>query len=338
VQTTRPRLHEETACALCGRREYSIIATRDRNRRPLTTVMCEVCGLVWTNPRPSDEDVDRYYATQYRLDYTNRRAPSARKLLRGLVEADERRRALGELLDGASRVLDVGCGAGEFVHLLRLRGIDATGIEPGEEYAEFSRRVLGIPIQTASVDSAVVEPESQDVVTMFHMLEHVADPRSVLATIRGWLRPAGTLVVEVPNIGSTVQAPNHRFHFAHLYNFNGATLGALGESVGLSCRQTFESDDGGNVTCVFEGGLAPRPVAGLSDNVARMRSTLRRHTTVRHYLTATPYLRALRRLMRRRLENRILGARPTVEAVVAWVSGQAEARSRFASANTRRVN
>src|SRR5690606_3543142 len=98
---------------VCGRREYETVAVRDRNGRPLRTVLCSGCGLVWTNPRPSDADVDRYYATGYRLDYARQRTPTRRKLLRGLRGAEERRQALGAMLT-AGRVLDAGCGAGEF--------------------------------------------------------------------------------------------------------------------------------------------------------------------------------------------------------------------------------
>ncbi|HEX5109267.1 MAG TPA: class I SAM-dependent methyltransferase [Vicinamibacterales bacterium] len=320
---SRPSLREETACALCGRREYSVVATRDRNGRPLRTVMCDVCGLVWTNPRPSGDDIDRYYASFYRVDYKKSREPAVRKVLRGVLGAEERRRELLPVLRPGSRVLDVGCGAGEFVYLLRQHGLDASGIEPGEEYADFSRRGLRIPIQTATVDTAVVEPGSQDVVTMFHMLEHVADPRRILATVRGWLRePDGVLIVEVPNVDSTAQAPAHRFHFAHFYSFNAATLSALGESVGFSAVRCQATSDGGNVTCVFRRGAGePRAVEGLPENVRGTREVLRRHTALRHYLRATPYARVLDRLARRRRENRLLRKLPSVDAVIAWAAG-----------------
>ncbi len=318
----RPPLGEETACAVCERREYRTISNADRNGRPLCTVMCDLCGLVWTNPRPSSEDIDRYYATEYRADYTRNRAPTVRKILRGMLGAEERRRQLAHLVRADSRVLDVGCGAGEFVYLLRCDAVDAFGIEPGEEYADFSRRVLEIPIQTATVDRAVVEPGSQDLITMFHMLEHVADPRRTLATIRDWLREeGGVLVVEVPSVDSTVQAPRHRFHYAHLYNFNASTLGALGEAVGLRLLRSYHSDDGGNVTCVFgRGGEGGHRVTGLPENVARTRQILRNHTAAGHYLSATPYRRALIRLGRRWRENRLLRQLRTVEGVLEWAT------------------
>src|SRR5688572_3817440 len=111
----RPPASEETSCALCGRRHYHPVARVDRRGKPLRTVMCDVCGLVWTNPRPSSSDVDQYYATEYRLDYSRSRTPTPRKILRGLIGAAQRRDELREWLTRGARVLDVGCGAGEFV-------------------------------------------------------------------------------------------------------------------------------------------------------------------------------------------------------------------------------
>jgi 2-polyprenyl-3-methyl-5-hydroxy-6-metoxy-1,4-benzoquinol methylase len=321
VSASRPALQTETVCAICGPHEYEVVGTRDRNGRPLRTVLCTSCGLVWTNPRPSDADVDRYYASSYRVDYARQHVPSRRKILRGLTGAEERRKLFAAELRAGERVLDIGCGAGEFVFLLRARGVDATGIEPGEEFSDFSRRVMQVPIQTATVESATVAPGSQRLITMFHMLEHAADPRRTLSTIRGWLAHQGRLVVEVPSVDATVQAPAHRFHYAHLYNFTAATLGALGEAVGLSVVKTMHSDDGGNVMCVFEANASgPRAVAPVSlpDNVARLRQVFGTHRALGHYAGLTPYRRALQRLARRRRENRQLKLLPTMEAVLEW--------------------
>src|SRR5687767_6720263 len=202
----RPAASEETACNLCGSRDHVVVGRADRDGRPLQSVLCRVCGLVFTNPRPSAADIDRYYATEYRADYKGAAAPPLRKIVRGMLGAKDRQRSLGTLLRPGAAVLDVGCGAGEFVYLLSQAGVEASGLEPGREYADFARGTLGIPIQTATVDAAVVAPASQDVVTMFHALEHVADPLGILRRVRGWLKPGGALVVEVPNIDSTVQA------------------------------------------------------------------------------------------------------------------------------------
>ena len=121
---------QETACALCGRREYRVVASVDRRGRPLRTVMCDVCGLVWTNPRPANADVDAYYANDYRQDYAGSREPTRRKILRGLLGAAERRDAYRDLLRPGTRVLDVGCGA-------------AGSTRPGSNQAASSRRSRG---------------------------------------------------------------------------------------------------------------------------------------------------------------------------------------------------
>jgi SAM-dependent methyltransferase len=340
---SRPAATEETACNLCGASSYDVIGTTDREGKPLRTVMCRVCGLIWINPRPSIADMDAYYATEYRADYTGTATPPLRKIVRGMIGAHDRRRGLRPLLGDTApqkgapyetgpqkgapyerRIVDVGCGAGEFVYLLRRERHDASGVEPGREYAEFARRVLGIPIQTATVETAVVAPASQDVVTMFHALEHVPDPKRVLATVRGWLKKGGLLVVEVPNVESTVQAPSHRFHYAHLHHFTGATLGALGEAAGLRVVRTYYSGDGGNVTCVFrrQTDQEHAPTAAMERSAARTRSILSSHTPVRHYVSPTPYRRALGRLRRRWQEDRLLRRLKTVDDVLEWAADQ----------------
>ena len=118
---------------------------------------------------------------------------------------------------------------------------------------------------------ATVAAASQDLVTMFHALEHVPDPRAVLTTVRGWIRRGGHLVVEVPNIAARVQAPSHQYHYAHLYHFTGSTLGALGEAAGLRLIDLRYTEDRGNVDCAclsvatmsrgLRLGLKPRPRA-----------------------------------------------------------------------------
>jgi SAM-dependent methyltransferase len=330
----RPAATEDVPCNLCGAADYDVVADVDREGQPLQTVMCRVCGLVWTNPRPTGADMDRYYAAGYRADYKGASAPALRKVLRGMLGARDRRCELRSLLREGARVLDVGCGAGEFVYLLRRERVDASGLEPGEDYADFARRVLGVPVQTATVDTAVVEPGSHDLVTMFHCLEHVPDPRRVLRTVRGWLRSNALVVVEVPNVESTAQAPSHRFHYAHLYHFSGASLAALGEAAGLRLVRTAYSDDGGNVTCVFRrqsdeerrsgvpGDREEHDPTGLAVQMKRTRLILESHTALRHYLSPTPYRRAIRRLARRWREDRLLGRLKTVEDVLRWAAEQ----------------
>ena len=313
----RPAPREETPCNLCGASTYVVVGTRDRDGGPLRTVLCTACGLVWTNPRPTAADMNAYYETSYRDDYKGHRAPLLRKIVRGFIGAADRRNALRRY--GARTMLDVGCGAGELVYLMRRDGVDASGLEPGVEFADFARTVLGVPAQTAAVDAARIPAESQDLVTLFHALEHVPDPLSVLTIVRTWIRSGGHLVVEVPNIAARVQAPNHQYHYAHLHHFTGSTLAALGEAAGLQLVETRYTGDRGNVICVFQraGGERRQP-AGLQGEAARTLAALRSHTPARHYLSAVPYVRAISRLRRRIAENRVLRRLRSFEDALRW--------------------
>lgn len=341
----RPEAREETACNLCGARNDVVVGTRDRDGHPLRTVLCQTCGLVWTNPRPTTAEMNAYYGTTYRADYKGQRIPPLRKIVRGFIGAADRRMMLRPLLappkgapyeaaprEGAPyesrraplygvppRMLDVGCGAGELVYLMRHDGVDASGLDPGIEFAEFARAVLGVPIQTAAVDAAIVPQASQDLVTMFHALEHVPDPRGVLSTVRGWLKHGGHLVVEVPNISARVQAPSHQYHYAHLHHFTGSTLGAMGEAAGLRLVSTAYTGDRGNVICVFErtddGQRAP---GGLESEAARTLAGLGSHTALGHYTSPVPFTRALGRLRRRLAENRLLRRLRSIDDVRRW--------------------
>jgi len=314
---------------LCGARNDVVVGTRDRDGHPLQTVLCRDCGLVWTNPRPTAADMNAYYETTYRADYKGQTsAPPLRKIVRGLLGAADRRRMLRLLLrkaprDGTSNnpptMIDVGCGAGELIYLMRRDGVEASGIEPGIEFAGFAQTVLRVPVQTAAVEAATVPAASQDLVTMFHALEHVPDPRALLTTVRSWLKRGGQLVVEVPNIAARVQAPSHQYHYAHLYHFTGSTLGALGEAAGLRLVDTSYTGDRGNVICVFRReGDEERPPAGLDAEAAATLASLRSHSVIGHYLSPVPFVRAARRVRRRLAENRLLQRVRTVEEALRW--------------------
>jgi 2-polyprenyl-3-methyl-5-hydroxy-6-metoxy-1,4-benzoquinol methylase len=323
-RVVRPAAREETPCNLCGASNEVVVGTRDRDGLPLRTVLCRTCGLVWTNPRPSAADMNAYYETTYRSDYKGQSAPPLRKIVRGFLGAAERRAMLRALLEAPhegvpARMLDVGCGAGELVYLLRRDGVDASGLDPGIEFAEFARTVLRVPVQAAAVDAATVAAASQDLATMFHALEHVPDPRAVLTTVRGWIRRGGHLVVEVPNIAARVQAPSHQYHYAHLYHFTGSTLGALGAAAGLRLIDLRHTEDQGNVIGVFQrGDDEERLPAGLAGEAAETLAALRSHTAVGHYLSAVPLTRAVGRLRRRIAENRLLSRIKSVEDALRW--------------------
>ena len=102
-------------CNLCGARDIEELSLRDRRSGYLRTTIRRKCGLVWSNPRPPEETVKRYYSHEYRLDYKGRSTPSLRQTARSGLGVVNRYRALNAFLRPDDVIFDVGAGGGEFV-------------------------------------------------------------------------------------------------------------------------------------------------------------------------------------------------------------------------------
>ena len=287
-------------CELCLGTHFTVVGLRDRAGKQLRTVVCEGCGLVFSDPRPSTAHIDDYYREHYRVAYKHAWQPRLKHIYRGGQVAQQRLRYVTPFLTPGCSVLDFGSGGGEFVFMLRELGYDARGIEPNVGYAEYSRDALGIPVQIGGFTAASVEDDSLDLITLFHVAEHLEHPVEAFRKASGWLRVGGRLYIEVPNIESQCTWPSSRFHRAHLYNFNAATLAHAGRCAGLNPVSTFSSSDGGNVTAVFEKTNCASETlpTKLPGNAERVRRILGGHNSLMHFFKTHPYVRPLKKLQR----------------------------------------
>jgi SAM-dependent methyltransferase len=308
-------------CNICGDSRVEEIGTRDRDGRPLRSTICTTCGLVWSNPRPSEEDVRRYYSQEYRLDYKGRATPSLRHVARSARGALNRFRSLKPYLRKGSRILDVGAGGGEVVYVLRRFGFDAEGVEPDRGYAQHARDFLEVPVHAGFLQDVSFSAGSFDVVTMYHSLEHVEDPVAILSRIGSWTTGGGVLLVEVPNVEARCMSPGRRFHFAHFYSFSGPTLEAVGRRAGFEPLTTTTSSDGGNLISVFRKADRPLPAAIDAGNYARVARSIRSHSMLGYYCSPFPYRGPFSRLRAymadRRAATRGATPRAVIDALIA---------------------
>ncbi|HYR93816.1 MAG TPA: class I SAM-dependent methyltransferase [Methylomirabilota bacterium] len=195
-------------CDICGdagtaRRVENVsdYVTGDR----FSLSQCRRCGFARTDPIPAS--LDRYYADRYR-----RFSPLAAWVLRRLYL----RRVDGWLsrLPARGRVLEIGSGTGWMLGAFRARGWAAIGSERSVASAAVSRHASGAAMFVGDL-SAVRPGATCDLIVMFHVLEHLADPQQVLSEAAARLGPGGTLVLGVPNIASW-QARAAGRHWLHL--------------------------------------------------------------------------------------------------------------------------
>jgi len=194
------------ACLVCGHAGYRPLCTAtDRlygtTQQEFQIVACESCGLMRLSPVPAPEDLPRYYPAHYWYRPDGSLAARLEEGYRRVVLRDHVgfvSRALEECGE-AGPVLDVGCGGGLFPHLLRSRGIAAMGLDSSADAASVAWHVNGVPVVCGDLAHAPLGPGTCAGITMFHVLEHVYDPRAYLAAARVLLKPKGRLVVQVPN-------------------------------------------------------------------------------------------------------------------------------------------
>ena len=217
----------ERPCPLCGAggvRPVLETAARSAQGAPYRVVACTDCGLRYTRPLPTPDEFLALYPTDYHV----RNSPRlwSRDFARVLLERwvmSERRRCIAGIPPG--RVLDVGCGNGAFLASLRDHGWDVQGTDTSATACELTR-AKGVPAHHGELRGAGFPAASFDVVTLFHVLEHLPEPLAELVEVRRVLRPEGRLVVHVPDNDSVtlrlcgarwlpLDVPRHLQHYTH---------------------------------------------------------------------------------------------------------------------------
>lgn len=299
---------EASPCRLCGEAERQVLATRGRGLEPLTTVVCRGCGMVSHHPLPDPADVAAFYATRYRVAYKGGWEPKRKHALRALRGAIGRARRLAPLLRPGAAVLDVGASSGEFTYVMQRAGFSARGIEPNLGYAEYARRTYAVAVETGGLDNACIAPASLDLVTLNHVLEHLADPWAALRRLGSWLAPGGLLFIEVPNLAGVRKQAANTFHAAHIWNFTPQTLGLLAWQEGFAALTP--ADLAGTSMVLRRRRAGDAPPAGadpsLAERLARQVATTGRPLS--YLLSGAPITRRIARL-RRNMEERLVCAR-----------------------------
>ena len=210
---------------------------------------CHSCRIVFLFPLPSEALLTEMYSHGYHSHInTSTTSNCLFKAIRSGCLLPYRLRYGSETgmfkPFGQGRLLDVGCGAGDYLAAMASLGWECSGIDASETALSLAHgKVPGARLHRGTLESAALPRQAFEVVTLWHTLEHLPDPLKALDRIHDLLTPQGRLLVAVPNIDSfEAKVLGSRWLEmdipGHLYYFSLKTLRALLEKAGFECARS----------------------------------------------------------------------------------------------------
>lgn len=221
-------------CPVCQGKDFNNYKTcRDFtvSRETFNIVNCENCHFKFTNPRPAEHELMQYYQSPQYISHSNKTNSFINFIYKNVRKITVKQKAkLVTSLTETGHLLDYGCGTGEFLKACQDKGWRVLGVEP----ASLARQ-QAINLTQADIYGSIFDIEKQqqyNVITLWHVLEHVPQIDETLMKIKRLLKPSGRLVIAVPNYKSYDAGLYKEFWAGydvprHLYHFDKKSISAL---------------------------------------------------------------------------------------------------------------
>ena len=225
-------MQQITTCPICGNTNFEDHYTCQDftvSHETFKIVKCN-CGLAITTPRPNEGDLGNYYLSDDYISHSNKA-----KTIIDRLYLIARRYTLNQKLNLISKynpissILDYGCGTGYFLNICKSNGWNIFGVEPS-----LPAREKAIALTKGHIYSSIedIKEEKIDVITLWHVLEHIPDPNAILQNLSSHLTTNGTIIIAVPNY-EAYDAETYKDRWAgydtprHLWHFTKSSLEKL---------------------------------------------------------------------------------------------------------------
>jgi 2-polyprenyl-3-methyl-5-hydroxy-6-metoxy-1,4-benzoquinol methylase len=234
-------------CVNCDCQDFTpVFSLKDYffTQETFTIQQCKQCGLRITNPRPEEKDLGAYYKSEDYLSHSNRNETLFDKMYHFIKKYNlNHKRKLIEKFHTKGRIIDIGCGTGAFLGQFDKNKWERLGFEPDTEAREIARTTYGIEADDISVLNNLYKSKAE-VITLWHVLEHITAINEQLAKIKTLLKEDGILVIAVP-MSNSPDANHYGKYWAaydvprHLYHFTKETLSLMLSKHGFSLVESY---------------------------------------------------------------------------------------------------
>ncbi len=223
----KPNTKTINKCPVCGKNDFSLfLETKDYflTQEDFSVDQCRNCGFVFTNPIPGSSELSKYYDSTDYLSHTADTFSFTGQVYKLFRNANIKNKFV--LVNNKAKgktILDIGCGTGELMNYFKKKGWDVRGVEPNHSARSFASKKYGIAVYDESGLNKF-EESSFDVISMWHVLEHVPDLNGRMNQLKKLLKKDGLLVIALPNLDSPdaikygpkwagLDVPRHLYHF-----------------------------------------------------------------------------------------------------------------------------
>jgi len=222
-------------CPVCGNDEFSLfLKTKDffLTGEDFKLDKCTHCGFVFTNPIPKLTELSKYYDSPDYLSHTASSFSFTSQVYKLFRNANIKNKF--KLVNSHAKgktILDIGCGTGELLHYFQQKGWDVSGVEPNQSARKFASGNYKISVFNED-ELNNFEKSGFDVISMWHVLEHVPDLNSRMDQLSKLIKKDGLIIIALPNLDSP-DAVKYESYWAgldvprHLYHFTKDTLQRL---------------------------------------------------------------------------------------------------------------
>jgi 2-polyprenyl-3-methyl-5-hydroxy-6-metoxy-1,4-benzoquinol methylase len=227
-------------CPLCKSGNilnHQLVKDHAVSKKEFTLCRCGDCELLFTNPRPTEEEIGPYYDFKEYYSHEDQVRSFTQWLYQKIRKSSiQRKVGLIESLVKNGSLLDYGCGTGEFLQEAKKQNWSVQGIEPSEKART---QALGkLPTEVLATLDELPEDDTYDVITLFHVLEHIHSLRKTIKKLVNHLKSNSYVVIAVPNPESA-DAKHYGSDWAgydvprHLYHFSQKSMTTFQDQFGL---------------------------------------------------------------------------------------------------------